>query len=74
MDEPDIDPREEIERIVRDTLRMTVATHKRQVALRHGVRESRELVPDCDHADWDHLRCWCNGCGVTLYEIRYCDP
>jgi len=65
----DIYTQEEIEQLCRDMLRTTVATHKRRVAIRHGVRESSELVPDCNHAEWDHARCWCNGCGVTKFEM-----
>jgi hypothetical protein len=58
---------DEIESIVRDALRDSVAAHKRRVGIRQGrVEPSRD---GCDHSDWDDRKNWCNGCGVTLDEL-----
>ncbi len=55
--------------IVRNILRDSPAAHKRRVALRRGVRETSELVLGCDHGNWDHVKHWCDDCGVTRVEL-----
>jgi hypothetical protein len=53
--------------IVRDAVRSSAAVHKRRVAIRQGNVEP--VTAGCDHSDWDHVKQWCNGCGITLKEI-----
>ena len=52
-----------------EMLRVSLAVHKRRVALRHGIRESCELESFCLHEDWDSRKLWCNGCGVSAMEL-----
>lgn len=56
-----------IERLVQDFLCVTVASHKRRVAIRQGLREPS--TENCDHANWDYSRQWCKDCAVTLREL-----
>ena len=58
---------DEIERCLKDFLAITHATHKRQCALRQGVRECDPSR--CTHENWDIARNWCNDCGVGKWEI-----
>ena len=58
---------DEIRDAVDELLSDSVAANKRRAAIRQGRREP--FVGDCDHANWDRVRCWCNDCGVTAKEL-----
>jgi len=64
----------DLKEIADDLFRVTTATHKRRVALKHGVRESSELEADCPHEGWDTTKYWCNDCGITAMEIIEAKP
>ena len=59
----------ELKRYLDEHFSVMTATHKRRVALKHGVRESYELEADCLHTDFDFVKFWCNDCGITAVEL-----
>lgn len=60
--------RTQLEAIVHDTLRTTVAANKRRCAINQGAREP--VLCDGEH-NWDAARNWCSSCGVTREELVY---
>gem|GEM_PF-3631309 len=53
-------------KILRSFLRTTAAVHKRRCAIRQGRREPQVCVGP--HR-WNHLRQWCEDCGITRKEM-----
>ncbi len=56
--------------VVGETLRDSVAAHKRRVAIARGVRDVSEII-GCEHRNWDAGKYWCNDCGATAEELFF---